>query len=90
MKKKNFYFVITRSTRHIYGGLVQTAKIYTINKGQLVYCCDANWKTASYCGKESEVFQALIDKGCIPAKYEKLTGGYFRGVACDKYNIQEV
>ena len=94
--KKTFYFIIKKSTRRTYGGLNEIAEIYTIKKGELVYCCDARWTTASYCGEKAEIMQALIKNGFIPKKYYKssespfCSGGYFQGVVCDKYEIKEI
>ena len=93
---KKFYYIITESNRRYYGGLNQKAKIYTIKKGSLVFCCVADWCTASYRGEKSEVFQELMKQGFIPKKYQKSSvapwrsGGYFDGVVCEKYSIESM
>lgn len=93
---KRFYYTIVKSTRRYYGGCNETANIYTIKKGELVFCCSTKWCTASYCGEQSEVYQALIEKGFIPKKWYKSSqnkwrgAGYFAGEVCNHYSIKEI
>ena len=96
MTKKHFYFLITSSKPATYGGKKQTAQIYTVKRGQIVHCGATTWKTSTFCGAKSEIFQHLIKTGYIPKKYYKSSesqycaGGYFQGIACDKYTIEEM
>ena len=88
--------IITESKNQTYGGVKQKAKVYTIKKGSLVFCCVASWHTASYMGERHEVFQELMKQGFIPKKYQKSSiapwrsGGYFDGVVCEKYSIESM
>lgn len=96
MTKKHFYFLITSSKPATYGGRKQTAQIYTVKRGQIVHCGATTWKTATFMGAKSEIFNFLMNRGYIPKKYAKSSespycaGGYFQGAVCDKYSIEEM
>lgn len=94
--KKQFYYLKVKQNRRYYGGLNVKSLLFRIHKGKLEKIGACNWCTASYRGEESEVFQALMNLGYIPKKYEKSSvcewrgAGYFDGVVREKYEINEI
>lgn len=94
---KRFYYIITETKpTRTYGGAKQKAQIYTLKRGQIVYCCAANWHTSAMRGAKHEVFQSLMANGFIPKKYEKSSvcewrgAGYFAGEVEKHYSIEEL
>lgn len=93
---KIFYYKKEKQTRRTYGGMNVTASIYTAKKGEIAKVGVCHWCTSAYMGEESEVFQALMELGYIPKKYEKSSvcewrgAGYFAGEVCNHYNIKEL
>lgn len=93
---KHFYYNIVKSNRRVYGGLNETAKIYGIKKGRLIYLTSVKWCTASTCGEKSEVFQKLVSEGYIAKKWLKSSesswssGGYFSGEVINHFTIERI
>lgn len=93
---KKFYYYIEEVKPRRAGGSTETAKIFKLEKGNLVFCCRATWNNSYYMGKDSEVFQKLMQEGFIPKKWQKSSespwsaGGYFAGDVEKYYSINEL
>ena len=92
---KRFYFTERKDPRSRKGDRI--IRIYALRGGQLQYVTERTHRPG--CGSrgaQSEAFQALMECGAIPRKWEKssecpsIGAGYFAGPVTELYDIQEI
>ena len=92
---KRFYFTERPDPRSRKGDRI--IRVYTLHNGMLQYVTETSHRPGcGSSGARSEAFQALMECGAIPRKWEKSSEGprsgpgYFCGPVTDLYDIQEI